>query len=125
MHPHEVCLLGNQFLIFWQTLTNLLIGASYMYIAYRLSLLWKYSKNELEPNRRWIPAMFAAFILFCGFTHFIDIWVIYQPHYYIQTFVLALCALASIGTATGLQMIARKNLKVAIVAADKPKNEPL
>ncbi|MEI9903312.1 MAG: hypothetical protein WDN06_04575 [Asticcacaulis sp.] len=43
--------------------------------------------------------LFGAFILLCGTTHILSIWVLWHPNYYTEGVVKALTAVASIGTA--------------------------
>jgi hypothetical protein len=46
--------------------------------------------------------MFAAFILACGTTHFLEIWVLWHPEYGVQGLMKALTAAISLATAVAL-----------------------
>ncbi len=46
--------------------------------------------------------MFAAFILACGTTHFLEIWVLWHPEYRLQGLMKALTAAISLATAVAL-----------------------
>ncbi|MGD0107897.1 MAG: PAS domain S-box protein, partial [Rhodopila sp.] len=53
----------------------------------------------------WMFWLFALFILACGTTHFMDVWVLWQPDYGVQGLLKAFTALISILTAALLWRI--------------------
>jgi PAS domain S-box-containing protein len=60
----------------------------------------------------WMFWLFALFILACGTTHFMDVWVLWHPDYGVQGLVKAFTAIASILTAILLWAILPRLLTV-------------
>lgn len=81
-------------------LSNGAIGLAYVAISTMLGVLvWKLRRAlPFDAAFLW----FAAFILTCGATHFTDILVLWIPAYWIEGYVLLVCATASVATALAL-----------------------
>jgi GNAT superfamily N-acetyltransferase len=74
--PHGFCLLWRPGLLWLQVVPDALIGLSYYSIP--LALAYFVSKRR-DIAFGWIFWMFAAFILGCGTTHFVEIWTLWYP----------------------------------------------
>lgn len=56
--------------------------------------------------------MFGGFIIFCGFTHFIEVWTFYDPLYRLSGFIKLLTAIISVATAISLIPLTPKMLNI-------------
>jgi signal transduction histidine kinase len=100
--PHGHCYLWTPSLVWLQVLSNALIGLSYVAISATLALLVVRVRDlPFKP----VYAAFGVFIISCGFTHFMDIWVIWSPRYWLDGGVRLITALASVGTAAVLPLL--------------------
>lgn len=95
-HPHGMCYLWQPGLIAGQVLTNALIALAYFAIP--LLLLYFIRRRPDVPNPL-LFTLFSIFIFACGTHHVMTIVTIWRPMYWTATFVDAVTALASIGTA--------------------------
>ncbi|HQT76075.1 MAG: hypothetical protein B7Z80_13060 [Rhodospirillales bacterium 20-64-7] len=107
--PHGICLLWDPALLWLHATSDLLIGISYYVIP--LGLAW------LTIRRRdlifgWMFWLFALFILACGTTHFMDVWVLWHPDYGVQGLLKAFTAVASVLTASLLWVIVPRLLAI-------------
>jgi signal transduction histidine kinase len=100
--PHGHCYLWTPTLVWLQVLTNLAIGLSYVAISATLVTL---VIRVRDLPFKWIYAAFGVFIISCGFTHFMDVWVIWSPRYWLDGGVRLVTALASLGTAAVLPLL--------------------
>lgn len=94
--PHGHCYLWNPGLVVLEVASNGLIGVSYLVISTTLAVL-VYRLRDIPFKLVYLA--FGLFIVTCGFTHFLDIWVIWVPTYWVDAFVRAITAAASVGTA--------------------------
>ena len=94
--PHGHCYRWEPGLVGLQVLTNGAIGVAYAGIA--LALLTLVRRVQNIPFKL-IYLAFGVFILTCGFTHFMDVVVIWKPLYWLDGGVRAVTAAASVGTA--------------------------
>ncbi len=108
--PHGHCYLWEPGVLWLQVVSNGLIGLSYVAIAVTLTYL--VVKGELLPFKGMALA-FGSFIIFCGFTHFFDIYVIWNPAYWMDGGLRALTAIVSVGTAILLPPLVPKALALA------------
>jgi PAS domain S-box-containing protein len=92
--PHIHCYLGSQALIGTMLVTDLMIGLAYVCISFILLLL--IHRTRLAYSR--IIVCFGAFIGACGATHFMEVWTLWHPDYWVSASVKILTALASVGT---------------------------
>lgn len=98
--PHEYCYQREPSLIWLHVVSDLLIGVAYVTIASTLGyLVYKASKGIPFHG---VFLAFGLFIVSCGFTHFMEIWVIWEPVYWLSGYVKVVTALASVATAIGL-----------------------
>jgi signal transduction histidine kinase len=108
--PHGHCYFWDPGVLWLQVASNTLIGASYVAIAATLAYL--VSRIRDIPFKTMYVA-FGVFIVTCGFTHFLDVWVIWSPDYYFDGSVRAVTALASVGTALALPPLVPKAVALA------------
>lgn len=94
--PHGFCLLWNPGLIWLHVVSDALIALSYYSIPLALAY-FVVKRRDLAFS--WIFRLFAAFILACGTTHLLEIWVLWHPDYAIQGMVKLLTAAVSVVTA--------------------------
>jgi signal transduction histidine kinase len=98
--PHATCYLQNRNLITLHVVTDLLIGLAYVSISGTLAyLVWKASK---DIPFHWMFLSFGIFIVSCGFTHFMEVWTVWQSVYWLSGYVKAITAAASVVTAIAL-----------------------
>jgi signal transduction histidine kinase len=94
--PHGHCYLWTPSLVWMQVLSNGLIGLSYVAISTMLGIM--VARIRDIPFKA-VYLAFGVFIISCGFTHFIDVLVIWSPRYWLDAGVRVVTALASLGTA--------------------------
>ena len=109
--PHLYCYLGNTRLIWLHVTSDLLIGLSYVAISSTLAyLVWR--ERQSIPFS-WMFIAFGAFIIACGFTHFMEVLVIWKPVYWLSGRVKLVTALASLTPAIVLPTLVPKIRKLA------------
>ena len=95
-HPHGTCYLWKSELIWLHLISDSLIGLAYMSIP--MTLIYFVRKRTDLPFH-WMFICFGVFIIACGATHFMEIWTLWEPVYYLSGVVKAVTALASVPTA--------------------------
>ena len=114
--PHRYCYLYDEKLIALNVGTDGLIWLSYVAISCTLVyLVWR-TRREIPFS--WMFLAFGIFIVACGFTHFMEVVVLWKPFYWLSADVKLVTALASVITAIALpglvpqihQMIAAAHL---------------
>lgn len=103
--PHGHCFLWQSNIFWLHVISDGAIAAAYFAIPFMLIYLLHKRKDLPFEN---IFLLFAAFILFCGGTHVMSIWVLWHPDYAIEGVLKALTAIASISTLfVGIRLIPR------------------
>ncbi len=98
--PHSFCYLNNKQLIGLNVGTDLAIWLSYVAISCTLVyLVWR---TRREVPFSWMFLAFGLFIVACGFTHFMEIVVLWKPMYWLAGDVKLVTAFASVVTAVAL-----------------------
>lgn len=98
--PHELCYLREPKLVWLHVISDLLIGVAYVSISVTLAyLVFKASKGI---PFHWVFIAFGLFIVSCGFTHFMEVWVVWEPVYWLSGYVKVVTAAASVATAIAL-----------------------
>jgi PAS domain S-box-containing protein len=105
LSPHGICLLWDPGLLWLLAGSDISIGVAYFAIPIGLAAL-VIKRPELRFG--WMFWLFALFILACGTTHFMDVWVLWHPDYAVQGVIKAFTAIASILTAALLWAILPK-----------------
>ncbi len=95
--PHGYCFLWRPELVWLHVLADLMIAMSYFAIPITIMIIMRKRKSPIPFA--WVFWMFAAFILFCGMTHLIELVAIWKPIYYIEGLVKVLTAAISLATA--------------------------
>jgi signal transduction histidine kinase len=98
--PHSVCYLNDRQLIALNVGTDAAIWLSYVAISCTLVyLVWR---TRREVPFSWMFLAFGLFIVACGFTHFMEIVVLWRPLYWLAGDVKLVTAFASLVTAVAL-----------------------
>jgi signal transduction histidine kinase len=100
--PHGMCLLWEPGLLGLHALSDAIIALAYFTIP--LALLY-FARRRADLAYPWVFGLFALFILGCGATHVMGIWVLWRPDYGVDGLVKAVTAVASIGTAFAIWQI--------------------
>ena len=98
--PHGYCYLWNKPLLLTHVTADLLIGVSYVVISVTLALLVHRARRDIPFSSVFVA--FGLFIITCGMTHFIEVWTLWQPMYWLAGGVKAITAVASVTTAAVL-----------------------
>jgi signal transduction histidine kinase len=95
--PHGYCFLWQPGLLSLHVIADALVGLSYVAIS---SALWVFVRRSrpLVPFS-WMFVMFGTFIIACGATHFMEIWTLWHPDYWLSGGVKVVTAVASVRTA--------------------------
>jgi len=94
--PHGVCLLWDQSLLLLHVISDSIIALAYYSIPIAL-IFFVRKRKDLAFS--WIFVLFAIFIVACGTTHVLGIWMIWRPAYWLDGVVKALTAAVSLITA--------------------------
>ena len=97
--PHGFCLLWDPALIWTHVVADALIGTAYFSIPIAIAY---FLTRRRDVAFGWVVWMFAAFIMACGATHFLSIWVLWHPDYGIEGLVKVATAAVSVFTAIAL-----------------------
>jgi len=97
--PHGFCLLWEPGLIWLYAISDTLIALAYFSIPLALVIVGRRRSDLVYRPLLWL---FAAFILLCGTTHWLDLLTLWTPLYGIQGLVKATTAIVSIFAAAAL-----------------------
>jgi len=97
--PHGSCYLWKPGLMWLHLVSDAVIALSYFSIP--ITLIYILRKRVDFPFNG-IFLLFAAFIIFCGTGHLIDIWTLWHPDYWISGYIRAITAVVSFITAIAL-----------------------
>ena len=97
--PHGYCFTWNPALLWTHVASDSLIGAAYVSIPITLLHLVR-KRTDLPFN--WIVVLFAVFIVSCGATHWVEVWTVWNPDYWLSANVKLVTAVASLLTAAAL-----------------------
>jgi PAS domain S-box-containing protein len=112
--PHGMCYLWRPDVLALHIVSDALIAIAYFSIPFTL-LYFVRRRRDLEFS--WMFVCFAIFIVACGTTHLMDIWVIWHPVYWLSGAIKAVTAMASIPTAILLVRLVPTALKLPNPAA--------
>ncbi len=115
--PHGFCYLWNQQLMWLHIASDTAIALAYFTIP--VTLLWLARKRRDVPFG-WIFGLFALFIIACGVTHLMEVWNLWHTDYWLEGWIKALTAVASVATAIVLARSAPG--LVALPSADEWKS---
>ena len=111
--PHGYCFTWNPSLLWTHVLSDTLIGLSYVSIPLTLLHLVR-KRTDLPFN--WIVVLFAIFIVSCGATHWIEVWTVWNPDYWLSASVKVVTAFASVLTSIALVGLVPRILAIPTVA---------
>jgi hypothetical protein len=94
--PHGMCLLWAPEVLWLHVVSDLVITISYFSIP---CIIFYVMRKRKRIQFQWIYAMFGLFILLCGFTHILEVWVLWNPIYRFEGLIKAVTAGVSIATA--------------------------
>lgn len=94
--PHGQCFLWYPEVLWLHVISDVTIVVAYFSIP--VTILYVLRKRRTLPYK-WVLAMFSAFIFLCGATHFMGVWVLWDPQYRLEGLLKALTAGASLATA--------------------------
>ena len=98
--PHSYCYLFNRPLIALHLASDGVIWASYMVIS--ITLMYMVQRARREMPFSWMFLAFGVFIIACGFTHLMEMIVLYHPLYWLSGAVKVVTAIASVAAAIAL-----------------------
>jgi signal transduction histidine kinase len=98
--PHGVCYLWNKPLLLTHMWSDILIGGSYVVISFALATLVHRARRDIPFSVVFVA--FGLFIITCGMTHFMDVWTLWTPVYWLSAYVKVITAIASVSTAVAM-----------------------
>jgi signal transduction histidine kinase len=104
--PHRYCYLYDKQLIALHVGTDTVIWLSY--VAISLTLVYLVWRTRREIPFSWMFLAFGLFIVACGFTHLMEVVVLWKPLYWLAGDLKLVTALASIVTAIALPAVVPK-----------------
>ena len=94
--PHGHCYLWQPGTLWLNVISDGVIASAYYAIPFALYYLVRGRRAEIPyPG---IFLMFAAFIFFCGTTHLMEIWTVWNPDYRLAGAIKALTGIVSVAT---------------------------
>lgn len=108
--PHEICYLRDSRLVWLHVAADLLIGVAYTAISVTLGYLVHKASKGIPF--KWVLLAFGLFIVACGFTHFLEVVVVWHPMYWLSGYVKVVTAAASVATAIVLVPLVPRILRL-------------
>jgi PAS domain S-box-containing protein len=100
--PHGVCYSWLPGLVWLHVVSDVMIGLAYFSIP--VALVY-FVRRRADLPFNWLFVLFGVFIVACGATHWMDVWTLWQPHYWLSGTVKAVTAAASVPTAIATVML--------------------
>ena len=107
--PHGVCYTWRPGLVRLHVASDVLIGLAYFSIPVAL-VYFKRKRRDLPFG--WMFLLFGLFIVACGATHWMEVWTLWRPQYWLAGAVKAVTAAASVPTAIALAMLIPRALAI-------------
>src|SRR5881409_2053616 len=98
--PHGHCYFWRPEVVWLHVSSDMLIGLSYVAISTTLAYLVHKARREIPFH--WMILGFGLFIVACGGTHFMEVWTLWQPRYWLSGDIKLITAAASLATAFSL-----------------------
>jgi signal transduction histidine kinase len=95
--PHGHCYLWKPGLVWLHVISDSLIALAYVAISSTLAYLVYKTRQEIPFH--WMFLAFGSFIVACGSTHFMDVWTLWHPTYWLSGALKVVTAIASVTTA--------------------------
>lgn len=122
--PHGYCLAWEDNLLALHVISDASIFFAYLLIPIFLGIYLRKKGGNLREYRM-VLALFALFILGCGFTHLMAVITIWQPWYYLEGLLKLLTAIVSITTASYLYTLIPKLMQMPSIAEILSSNQQL
>src|SRR5438552_8598210 len=106
--PHGHCYLWRPEVVWLHVGSDMLIGLSYVAISATLAYLVHKGRREIPFH--WMILGCGLFIVACGGTHFMEVWTLWQPRYWLSGDIKLITAAASLATAFSLPPLVPKVL---------------
>jgi signal transduction histidine kinase len=100
--PHGFCYSWEPSLVRLHVVSDVLIGLAYLAIP--IALL-RFIRRRTDVPFNWMFLLFGVFIVACGATHWMEVWTLWQPSYWLSGAVKAVTAAASVPTAILLYLL--------------------
>jgi signal transduction histidine kinase len=110
--PHGHCYMWVSSLLWTHVISDSLIGIAYFCISIILYAVVKRVKMQFSA----VVLSFGVFIGACGLTHFMEVWTIWTPTYWLAALVKVVTAIASITTGVWLYYLRHTIVTVAEAA---------
>jgi signal transduction histidine kinase len=107
--PHGMCYLWRPSVLSLHLVSDALITLAYFSIPFTLVY---FVRKRRDLKFQWMFVCFAVFIVACGTTHAMEIWVIWHPAYWLSGSIKAITALASVPTAILLLKLVPQALRL-------------
>jgi signal transduction histidine kinase len=114
--PHEFCYLREPKLVWLHVVSDGLIGVAYVSISLTLGYMLYRASRNIPFNGVFLA--FGLFIISCGITHFMEVWVIWDPVYWLSGYVRVITAAASAATAVALIPLVPKIFRLIAAARE-------
>src|SRR5438309_918890 len=106
--PHVYCYLGQRSLVWTHVAADSLIALAYLSISATLVVLVNKTRRDMPFH--WMFLAFGLFIVACGGTHFMEVYTLWHPRYWLSGNIKLLTAAASVATAIALPPLVPKIL---------------
>lgn len=106
--PHGHCYLWKPGLVWLHAASDSLIAVAYVAISACLAYLVHRTRQDIPFH--WMFLAFGSFIVACGSTHFMDVWTLWRPTYWLSGWLKLITAVASVTTAIALPPLVPKAL---------------
>lgn len=120
--PHGMCYLWQPQVLGLHVISDALITLAYFSIPVTLVYFVRMRRDLVF---HWVFVCFAVFIVACGTTHLMEIWVIWHPAYWLSGSIKAVTALFSVPTAILLVKLVPQALQLPSPAALQKANAEL
>jgi PAS domain S-box-containing protein len=107
--PHGHCYLWRPEVVWLHVVSDALVALSYTTIPFTL---YFFVRKRKDIPFTWMFYCFALFIVACGATHYLEIWTLWTPAYWLSGVVKAITAAASVPTAILLVKLLPKALAI-------------
>jgi len=111
--PHGVCYAWQPGLIQLHLVSDVLIGLAYLAIPVALV---HFIRARADIPFNWMFLLFGLFIVACGATHWMEVWTLWNPTYWVSGAVKAVTAAASVTTAILLFTLIPKAVALPSIA---------
>lgn len=117
--PHGHCYLWKPALVWLHVIADASIALAYVAISATLAYLVYRTRQEIPFH--WMFLAFGSFIIACASTHFMDVWTLWHPTYWLAGLLKVVTAIASVTTASILPFLVPQAL--ALVESAKLSEE--